>query len=206
MDLDLTKVNTELRNEIPEKIIEWAVSVSKRPILTTNFGPYEAAILYACVKCKPDITVIWCDSGYNTDETYCHADELIARLKLNLSVYLPLKSAAHRNAVMGSIPDVDDPRHPEFTEEVKLEPFRRAMAEHKTDLWLNNVRKGQTEFRDSLDIASKSSDGILKVSPFFYWPDEELSKYLDRNNLPNETNYFDPTKVLQHRECGLHTG
>tara|TARA_B100001029_G_C14909107_1_gene365394 strand:- start:33 stop:653 length:621 start_codon:yes stop_codon:yes gene_type:complete len=206
MDLDLTKVNKELRNEIPEKIIEWAVSVSKRPILTTNFGPYEAAILYACVKCKPDITVIWCDSGYNTDETYCHADELIARLKLNISVYLPLKSAAHRNAVIGSIPDVDDPGHPEFTEEVKLEPFRRAMAEHKTDLWLNNVRKGQTEFRDSLDIASKSSDGILKVSPFFYWPDEELSKYLDRNNLPNETNYFDPTKVLQHRECGLHTG
>ena len=206
MDLDLTKVNKELRNEIPEKIIEWAVSVSKRPILTTNFGPYEAAILYACVKCKPDITVIWCDSGYNTDETYCHADELIARLKLNLSVYLPLKSAAHRNAVMGSIPDVDDPRHPEFTEEVKLEPFRRAMAEHKTDLWLNNVRKGQTEFRDSLDIASKSSNGILKVSPFFYWPDKELSRYLDRNDLPNETNYFDPTKVLQHRECGLHTG
>ena len=206
MDLDLTKVNKELRNEIPEKIIEWAVSVSKRPILTTNFGPYEAAILYACVKCKPDITVIWCDSGYNTDETYCHADELIARLKLNISVYLPLKSAAHRNAVIGSIPDVDDPRHPEFTEEVKLEPFRRAMAEHKTDLWLNNVRKGQTEFRDSLDSASKSSNGILKVSPFFYWPDKELSRYLDRNDLPNETNYFDPTKVLQHRECGLHTG
>ena len=80
------------------------------------------------------------------------------------------------------------------------------MAEHKTDLWLNNVRKGQTEFRDSLDIASKSSEGILKVSPFFYWADEELSNYLDRNDLPNETNYFDPTKVLQHRECGLHTG
>ena len=134
MDLDLTKVNKELRNEIPEKIIEWAVSVSKRPILTTNFGPYEAAILYACVKCRPDITVIWCDSGYNTDETYCHADELIARLKLNISIYLPLKSAAHRNAAIGSIPDVDDPGHPEFTEEVKLEPFRRAMAEHKTCL------------------------------------------------------------------------
>ena len=206
MDLDLTRVNKELRNETPEKILEWAVSVSKRPILTTNFGPYEAAILHACVKYQPDIRVVWCDSGYNTDETYRHADELISRLKLNISVYLPLKSAAHRNAVLGSIPDVDDPGHPKFTEEVKLEPFRRAMAEHKTDLWLNNVRKGQTEFRDSLDIVSKSSEGILKVSPFFYWADEELSNYLDRNDLPNETNYFDPTKVLQHRECGLHTG
>ena len=205
MNLDLAKVNNDLRHETPEKIIEWAVSKSKCPILTTNFGPYEAAILHECVKCKPDITVIWCDSGYNTDETYRHAEEEIARLKLNITVYHPLKSAAHRKAVMGSIPEIDDPRHNEFTEEVKLEPFRRALAEHKTDLWLNNVRKGQTEFRDSLDIATKSPNGVLKVSPFFYWADEELMQYLDNNNLPNETNYYDPTKVLQHRECGLHT-
>ena len=205
MDLDLAKVNNDLRHERPERIIEWAVSISKRPILTTNFGPYEAALLHECVKCKPDITVIWCDSGYNTAETYRHAEELIARLKLNITVYLPTKSTAHRNAVMGSIPGIDDPRHTKFTEDVKLEPFRRAMAEHDTDLWFTNVRKGQTEFRDSLDIATESSQGILKVSPFFYWADDELIQYLDNNNLPNETNYFDPTKVLQHRECGLHT-
>ena len=105
----------------------------------------------------------------------------------------------------GSIPEIDDPMHGEFTEEVKLEPFRRAMQEHRADLWLNNIRKGQTEFRGSLDIASYSSNGVLKISPFFYWDDDELTEYLSSHNLPNETSYFDPTKVLEHRECGLHT-
>ncbi len=205
MGLDLTKINKELQHESPDKIIKWALSISNCPILTTNFGPYEASIIYACTKYKPDMTIIWCDSGYNTVETYRHANELITRFNLNISIYHPLRSAAHRNAVIGSIPEIDDPMHNEFTEEVKLEPFRRAMQEHRADLWLNNIRKGQTEFRDSLDIASCSSNGVLKISPFFYWEDDELTEYLSNHSLPNETNYFDPTKVLEHRECGLHT-
>ena len=59
MDLDLIEINKELRGKTPESIINWAVSRSKRPIVTTNFGPYEAALLYACVAQKSDITVIW---------------------------------------------------------------------------------------------------------------------------------------------------
>ena len=205
MRIDLTKINEELRNESPEKIIKWALSISTCPVLTTNFGPYEASIIYACIKYKPDLPIIWCDSGYNTVETYRHAHELIARFNLNIAIYHPLRSAAHRNAVIGSIPEIDDPMHNKFTEEVKLEPFRRAMQEHKADLWLNNMRKRQTEFRDSLDVASYSSNGVLKISPFFSWEDSELAEYLSNHNLPNETSYFDPTKVFEHRECGLHT-
>ena len=205
MRIDLTKINEELRNESPEKIIKWALSISTCPVLTTNFGPYEASIIYASIKYKPDLPIIWCDSGYNTVETYRHAHELIARFNLNIAIYHPLRSAAHRNAVIGSIPEIDDPMHNKFTEEVKLEPFRRAMQEHKADLWLNNIRKGQTEFRDSLDVASYSSNGVLKISPFFSWEDSELAEYLSNHNLPNETSYFDPTKVFEHRECGLHT-
>ena len=78
------------------------------------------------------------------------------------------------------------------------------MKEHQPDVWFTNIRKGQTAFRNSLDILSLSKDGILKVSPFYNWSDEQLEEYLRKNDLPNETKYFDPTKVLQNRECGLH--
>ena len=118
---------------------------------------------------------------------------------------MPQQSAAHRNAVMSGIPEVDTEMHGQFTEQVKLEPFQRAMAEHKPDVWFTNLRKGQTAFRDSLDIVTQGADGVLKVSPFFYWSDEELDSYLDDNSLPNEHDYYDPTKVHGNRECGLHT-
>ncbi len=203
MRLDLEKTNKKLEGKSPFEIIEWAISIAKNPVVTTNFRPYEVAILKTVTDVKKDIKVIWCDTGYNTKETYKHAEELIKKLKLNLYLYTPKQTAAHRNATLG-IPEIDSPKHKIFTAQVKLEPFSRAMTEHKPDFWFTNLRKGQTAFRDSINIVSKSKDNIIKVSPFYHWSNDELDSFLDENKLPNEFNYFDPTKVENNRECGLH--
>lgn len=201
--MNIEEQNKILRDKTPIERIQWAIEYAKKPVVTTNFRPYEAAILHACVSVKKDILVIWCDTGYNTSATYKHAEETIKQLDLNVALYVPRQSTAHRDVIMG-IPDIDDPRHKVFTEQVKLEPFRRAMADAKPDVWFTNLRKGQTVFRDSIDVLSMSADGVLKVSPFYDWSDEDLDKYLSENGLGIETKYFDPTKVLGNRECGLH--
>lgn len=203
-NLDLERLNKELEKKSPEEIVSWALSIASRPLVTTNFRPYEVAILFACTKVKKDLKVIWCDTGYNTPQTYAHANDLIKKLGLNVYLYVPKQTAEHRNVTMG-IPQIEDPMHQIFTEQVKLEPFNRAMAEHKPDVWFTNLRKGQTAFRDNIGIVSLSKDGVLKVSPFYHWSDEQLDNYLRLYQLPNEFTYFDPTKVLENRECGLHS-
>ena len=200
---DIIKANEYLSDKTPQEIIEWALLVAKNPLVTTNFRPYEVAILNAVSNASKDMKVIWCDTGYNTPNTYKHANELIEKLQLNVHLYVPAQTTSHRDATMG-IPSIDDPKHKLFTEQVKLEPFRRAMAEHTPDVWFTNLRKGQTAFRDSIDVVSVSADGVLKVSPFYNWTDEQLDAYLEENNLLNEFKYYDPTKVLESRECGLH--
>lgn len=201
---DIEHLNNHFRGIPPEEIISWAILYGSNPVVTTNFRPYEVAILNAVTEVKSDIPVIWCDTGYNTPNTYRHAEELIAGLDLNIKLFVPKQTSAHRDAVMG-IPDIDDPRHKEFTEQVKLEPFHRAMAEYKPDVWFTNLRKGQTALRDTLNILSLSETGVLKVSPFYHWNDTRLDAYLSKRGLPNEHTYFDPTKVLENRECGLHS-
>ena len=200
---ELEKINELLSDKSPQEIIEWALLRAEKPLVTTNFRPYEVVILNAVSKVNKDIKVIWCDTGYNTPNTYRHANELIEKLELNINLYVPAQTTSHRDATMG-IPLIDDPKHKTFTEQVKLEPFRRAMKEHQPDVWFTNLRKGQTAFRDSIDIVSQSADGVLKVSPFYNWTDAELDTYLAERNLPNEFKYYDPTKVLESRECGLH--
>ena len=200
----IQQLNAQFKGIPPEEIISWAVKHGNTPVVTTNFRPYEVAILHAVSQVSQDIPVIWCDTGYNTPKTYKHAEELIERLQLNIKLYVPKQTSAHRDAIMG-IPQIDDPRHEEFTRQVKLEPFARAMADFKPDVWFTNLRKGQTALRDSLDILSLSKDGVLKVSPFYHYSDTQLDTYLRKFDLPNEHNYFDPTKVLANRECGLHT-
>ncbi|MCF6347290.1 MAG: phosphoadenosine phosphosulfate reductase family protein [Flavobacteriaceae bacterium] len=201
--IEIDKVNEDLRDKSPIDIVKWALIMAKKPILTTNFGPYSAAIIHAVTTAREDINVVWCDTGYNTPDTYKFANSMIESLQLNIDIYVPKQTTAYRDVMLG-LPHVDDPKHKTFTKQVKLEPFKRAMAVHKPGVWFTNLRKGQTAFRDSIDIVSKSADGILKVSPFYYYSDTDLDKYLEDNNLPNELKYFDPTKVLENRECGLH--
>jgi phosphoadenosine phosphosulfate reductase len=201
---ELKVLNQQFKGITPAEIVQWVISNAEKPVLTTNFRPYEAALLHAVSEIEETIKVIWCDSGYNTPQTYKHAKKLIAQLNLNVKLYTPKQTAAYRDAIFGGIPDINNPQHEEFTRQVKLEPFKRAMRQQNPDVWFTNLRKGQTNFRDSIDILSYSKDGVLKVSPFYHWSDQELDGYLVENELPNEFKYFDPTKVLSNRECGLH--
>lgn len=203
MNKTIEEINEFLIGKTTEEIISYVIGNSRNPVITTNFRPYEVAILHAVTTVKPDINVIWCDTGYNTPDTYRHADYLINRLNLNIKFYVPKQTVGYRNIVMG-IPDISDPNHKLFTQQVKLEPFTRAMQEHQPDVWFTNLRKGQTAFRDSIDMVSQDANGIVKVSPFYNFSDEDLDTYLNLHNLPNEHIYYDPTKVLENRECGLH--
>lgn len=201
--IDLQIANALLRDLEPMQIIEWVLEHARKPILTTNFGPYSASLLHAVTSVKNDIDVIWCDTGYNTPHTYRYAKTVMDRLSLKMHIYTPKLTPGFRDVTMG-IPSVDSDAHKTFTQEVKLEPFNRALEEHQPDVWFTNLRKEQTEYRNGLDILHLNRDGILKVSPFFYYTERELEIYLNRFALPNEKKYFDPTKVLDKRECGLH--
>lgn len=200
----LIEWNKKFAEASPKEIVSWAFEQAKNALVTTNFRPYEVNILHAVTTVNKDTKVIWCDTGYNTPNTYKHAEELITSLGLNIHLYVPKQTASHRDAVMG-IPGIEDPNHAIFTEQVKLEPFGRAMKEHLPEVWFTNLRKGQTALRNTLDIFSVSKDGVLKASPFYHWEDAQLDSYLEEHGLPNEHKYFDPTKVLENRECGLHT-
>ncbi|THD69961.1 phosphoadenylylsulfate reductase [Robertkochia marina] len=202
--MDIVGLNAQFQNKTPEDIVEWVCRNTENPILTTSFGAYSMAILHLVTRVVPDIPVIWCDTGYNTKETYRFAEYVIDHLQLNIKVYHPKRSRAHWEAVHGGVPQIDDPAHSTFARLVKLEPFERALSDHQPDAWFANLRKGQTTFRNTLDVATKDKTGILKISPFYSWSDNELDQYMSENGLKDEPRYYDPTKVMEHRECGLH--
>jgi phosphoadenosine phosphosulfate reductase len=203
----VAKWNAELRHLPPLEIIRWAVAQADgRAIVSTNFRPYEAVILHLAVQVQPRIPVLWVDHGYNRPATYRHADELGRLLNLEIRAYLPRISAAHRDAIYGPIPSVDDEEGlKRFSALMKLEPFQRGMKELAPRVWITALRKVQNPNRAELDLVSLDSNfGTLKVSPLFYLSDSELERYLEEHNLPNEWDYFDPAKADEKRECGLH--
>ncbi|RUR33975.1 phosphoadenylylsulfate reductase [Vreelandella andesensis] len=203
MSSALDNINRDFANN-PQGLIEWAFSQGKRPICTTNFRPFEAVILHMVTQVRPDIPIIWMDSGYNTEATYQFADALIQRLNLNMVSFIPKRTRAHREALEGAMPTIDDPRHAAFTEEVKIEPFERALREMQPDIWFTALRAEDTPERAKMQPASRNSGGLLKIAPLLQWTAKDMHYYLEAHDLPNNFDYFDPTKVEDKRECGLH--
>lgn len=204
---DLTNWNRELRGQSPLEIVRWAVArAGGRAIVSTNFRPYEAAILHVATRVQPDLPVLWVDHGYNRPATYRHAEALRARLHLNLKPFLPRLTPAHRDALHGPIPTTEDEAGlKQFSALMKLEPFQRGMRELAPTVWITALRAGQNPNRAGLDIVSLDQNfGALKVSPFFHATDADLEAYLAAHQLPNEWDYFDPAKADEKRECGLH--
>lgn len=179
-------------------IVDLGLQRARRPIITTKFGPQSAVLLHLATRLKPDIPVIWVDTGFNTDATLCSARQITEMLKLDLRIYKP------SHPWQDVVPALDDPLRPEFSERVKLEPFRRALEELDPDSWLTALRREQTEHREAMSPFQKTNGTILKVCPLIDWREAEMEAYLALNQLPSETDYHDPTKEAPHLECGLH--
>ena len=206
LDLDLDSVNEALRDASAEDIVRWALGLNVSTISTTSMGRNAAVMLHLVSSIDPNLPVVWVDSGYNLRDTYIVAERLIRDLDLNIHVFSPLMTSERRNAIMGGVPTVDEEeRHQEFTWQVKLEPFARALEQFKPEIWLTGIRREETEHRKSLDIVSMDNRGIIKVAPIFRWSEEDVEDYMERFELPSCRHYFDPTKVHDGRECGLHT-
>ena len=206
---EIAQANESLREQSPREVIEWAIGRAEgRAIVSTNFRPYEAVILHLATQVQPDIRVLWVDHGYNREATYRHAEELKAKLGLNIQAFVPKLTAAHYDAAHGGMPEPTEENEEAikaFSTVMKLEPFQRGMRELAPTVWLTALRKVQNPNRAELDIVSPDNNfNSLKVSPVFHWSDEQMEAYLAEHDLPNEWDYFDPAKADEKRECGLH--
>ena len=206
LDLDFDSINAQLRDADPGEIVRWALSLGRQTIATTSFGKNAAVMLHLVSEEDKSVPTVWVDTGYNLRDTYLVAERLIRDLNLSMHVYSPQMTSERRNAIMGGVPTIEDEElHAEFTRQVKLEPFNRALKELQPDIWLTGIRKEETEHRQGLDIVTVDRRGIVKVAPIFYWSEADVENYMSQHELPTCRHYFDPTKVHDGRECGLHT-
>lgn len=206
MDIDLDSVNASLRHASAQEIVQWALAQDVPTIATTSMGRNAALMLHLVSELDRSVPTIWVDTGYNLRDTYIVAERLIRDLELDIHVFSPQMTSERRNAIMGGIPTIDEEeRHTEFTDQVKLEPFNRALKQFQPEIWLTGIRREETEHRKTLDIVTRDNRGIIKVAPIFHWSEDDVEDYMSQHQLPSCRHYFDPTKVADGRECGLHT-
>ncbi len=207
---DLERANAEVAGMSASEVIRWAVCGRGlgRVVVSTNFRPYEGVVLHLAVGEQSGMPVLWVDHGHTREATDRFAGLLTGRLGLDLRRFEPLGSVAIPAAV--HVPEdertpEDDERIHEFSEKVKLEPFRRGMAELGPEVWITGLRRVQNPNRETMRVVEAGPGGVLKVNPILEWSDQDMENHLAEHDLPNEWDYFDPAKAGEKRECGLHT-
>ena len=182
--VDLAAVNGKLSHAPAEDRIAWAArEFAGALVLSSSFGAQAAVMLSLVSRVVPNIPVVFIDTGYLFPETYRFADELTARLKLNLKVYRAAISPAWLETRHGRLWEQGLEGLQSYNRIVKIEPMQRALGELGARAWLAGLRRVQASTREGLEVVGEQW-GRIKVHPIIDWTDLDVHTYLKRHNLP----------------------
>jgi len=206
--------------------VRWALEhLPDQPILTSSFGAQAAVSLHLVSQLKPDIPVLFIDTGYLFPETYRFVDELVAQLDLNLKVYRSLTSPAWQEARYGKRWEQGVKGIEAYNRDNKVEPMERALRELEVGTWFAGLRRDQSRTRSNVPFLTWSGNR-WKVHPIADWSDRDVFVYLKEHGLPyhplwdqgyvsigdvhttrslRDVQHADQTRFFGlTRECGLH--
>lgn len=225
-DARIAAWNRELEPLSPQERVGWILAeFPGQTVLSTSFGIQAAVMLHLVTRVDPKVPVVFVDTGYLFPETYRFAEELAARLGLDLRVYNPLMTPARQEAIHGKLWEQGVEGLEKYGRINKVEPMNRALIELGASVWMTGLRRDHAATRGDLSVL-KRQNRVLKVHPIIDWSDRDVYQYLQKHDLPyhplweegyisvgdvhSTTRFADGMKPEEtrfgglKRECGLH--
>lgn len=225
-DARIAAWNRELEPLSPQERVGWILGeFPGQTVLSTSFGIQAAVMLHLVTQVDPKVPVVFVDTGYLFPETYRFAEELTARLGLDLRVYNPLMTPARQEAIHGKLWEQGVEGLEKYGRINKVEPMNRALIELGASVWMTGLRRDHAATRGDLSVL-KRQNRVLKVHPIIDWSDRDVYQYLQKHELPyhplweegyisvgdvhSTTRFADGMKPEEtrfgglKRECGLH--
>ncbi|MEL6110138.1 MAG: phosphoadenylyl-sulfate reductase [Planctomycetota bacterium] len=168
-----------------DELLDWAVNEFGDSIaVSTSFGIQSSVTLRLATWIKPDIKVIWVDTGYLPHETYQYAETLTKQLDLNLQVYRSSLSPNAMETLYGKLWESDRVEDLNLYDHIrKVEPMQRALEELDVTAWVSGLRSSQTDFRKGLRPLRKTG-GRYRIYPILNWTSRDIFYFMRDNGLP----------------------
>ena len=151
--------------------------------LTCSFQAEDVLLLKLAQELRPEIPVLFLDTGYHFAETYAYRDRIAAEWKLNLTNLLPENTVAQQEAEHGMLHQIAPDRCCALR---KVEPLFKAVGEYK--VWLTGLRREQARSRAALEeVANFTLPGgkqVLKLSPFADWSTRDVWQLCAHFSIP----------------------
>lgn len=151
--------------------------------VTSSFQNEDMVVTHLVRQARPEIPVLFLDTGYHFAETYAYRDLMAAAWGLNLVNLLPRQTVAEQEAQFGILYQSAPDKCCGFR---KVEPLFRAVAEY--DVWFTGLRREQSPTRANLQPVDNfrlpAGKELRKVSPLAMWTNREVWAYMKEHGIP----------------------
>jgi phosphoadenosine phosphosulfate reductase len=209
---------TFLANEYKDKVV-----------FSTSFGQEDQVITALIARNDLPITIFTLDTGRLFQETYDVFHKTLKKYKIAIKVYFPEATAVeellNKKGPNSFYESVENRKECCFIR--KIVPLTKALKGN--EIWITGLRAEQSENRNDLqEFEYDEKFQVIKYNPLLKWTLEEVQKYIDDNNVPQNalhkqgfvsigcapcTRAISPGEDIRagrwwwessHKECGLH--
>jgi phosphoadenosine phosphosulfate reductase len=174
------RLDAELRHAHPRTVLEAAVETfGDKLALVSSFGAESAVLLHLASKVKPDIPVLFLDTGMLFGQTLDYRRQLAARL--GLTDVRDLRPAYHDLATTDPEAKLWQTDTDACCEIRKVIPLDKALAGFEG--WITGRKRFHGGARLSLPVVEQAGHQV-KFNPLANWTHEDLDAYMAEHDLP----------------------
>lgn len=147
-------------------------------VIVSSFGAESAALLHYVTGMRPEVPVIFLDTGKHFPETLAYRDMLAERLGLHLVVARPDGAMLAEDDPYGRLHAVDPNACCTIR---KTFPLQDALEGFTS--WISGRKRFQGASREALPLIERDGTRI-KINPFALWSRADIQAYLETHDLP----------------------
>jgi phosphoadenosine phosphosulfate reductase len=176
----VARLNVELRDAEPQAILRAAIEhFGDKVALVSSFGSESAVLLHMAAQIKPDIPVLFLDTGMLFGQTLDYRKSLVA--KLGLTDVRDLRPQFQDLAIHDPAGDLWKTSTDACCNIRKVLPLDRALDGF--DGWITGRKRFQGGDRMRLQVVEQGESQI-KFNPLANWTKEQLDAYVVEHDLP----------------------
>jgi phosphoadenosine phosphosulfate reductase len=177
---------SSIDDKIPsaERLVRQELMQAEQNICVTNsFQAEDMVVLHMVRQVRPDVPVIFLDTGYHFAEVYEYRDRMAQAWSMNLISLLPELTVLEQEAQFGILNQTDPGRCCGLR---KVKPLFSALERY--DLWFTGLRREQARSRAALqpveDFSLPTARTIRKISPLTEWTTKDVWNYAQQHGIP----------------------
>lgn len=140
----------------------------------------DAVLIDLAAKVRPGVPVLFLDTGYHFVETIGTRDAAEAVYDIHLINVRPEHTVADQDELLGKDLFARDPH--ECCRLRKIVPLDKALNGYAA--WVSGLRRADAPSRANAPLVSFDERfKLVKVNPLAAWTDQDLTDYIDENNV-----------------------